>query len=152
MSDRVFLDTNILIYAFDRTDPAKHATARRLVEETVADGTFTISLQVLQEFYSVCTRKLDLRLRKEKAAVIVAEFLHHRVVEPNSGMLLKAVDLSRTSMISLYDAMIVVAAASAACPTLFTEDLSAGSSLAGVRVVNPFLPPPQLTPKGPSHA
>jgi len=142
MSDRVFLDTNILIYAFDRTDPIKHSVARRLVDETAADGTFTISLQVLQEFFSVSTRKLDLKLPPEKAAVIVSEFLRHRVVEPTSGMLLKAMDLARTRMLSIYDALIVTAAAASSCVTLYTEDLSSGTALAGVRVLNPFLAGP----------
>lgn len=152
MSDRVFLDTNILIYGFDGTDRRKHSIARRLIDETAADGTFTISLQVLHEFYAVSTRKLSLRLTPEKAAVIVAEFLHYRVVEPTSGMLLKAMDLARTRVLSIYDALILVAAASASCTTLFTEDLSSGTTLAGVQVVNPFTAPSQNPPGESPHA
>jgi predicted nucleic acid-binding protein len=138
MSARVFFDTNVIIYAFDRLDEAKHLVARRLLDEHVSDGSFSVSIQVLQEFYAVATRKLRNPAPPAKARAIVAELAQHRVVEPTSGMLLRGIDLSVRRQLSLWDALILEAARDAGCSTVLTEDMAHGSSIEGLRITNPF--------------
>ena len=138
MADRVFFDTNVLVHAFDRRDPTRRQIASRLLEEALREGTAVLSLQVLQEFYVVSTRKIRLPLPPGRARSIIAEFLRHRVVEPTALNLLQAIDLSIARVLSLWDALIVAVAASADCKVVYTEDLSPGSTLLGVRLVNPF--------------
>ncbi len=138
MSARVFFDTNVIVYAFDRLDAAKHLVAKRLLDEHVSDGSFSVSIQVLQEFYAVATRKLKNPAPPAKARAIVAELAQHRVVEPTSGMLLRGIDLSVRRQLSLWDALILEAARDAGCSTVLTEDLAHGSSIEGLRITNPF--------------
>ncbi|MBI3098705.1 MAG: PIN domain-containing protein [Planctomycetes bacterium] len=141
MRDRCFFDTNILVYAFDAGDPARQKTASALLQEGLATSTATLSFQVLHEFFVVVTRKIPVPLPPASARSVVADLLRHRVVEPSGAQLLAAIDLSRTGRTSFWDALIVMAAASAGCSTLYTEDLNHGEVYAGVRAVNPFRAP-----------
>jgi len=138
MPDRVFFDTNVLVYAFDRGDPTRQEIASRLFDEALRTGVAVLSLQVLQEFYVVATRKIRARLSVERARAVVADLLHHTVVEPTAVHLLQAIDLAIAHVLSLWDALIVAAAASADCRILYSEDLSPGSTFGTVRLVNPF--------------
>jgi predicted nucleic acid-binding protein len=138
MPDRVFLDTNILVYAFDVSDDRRHALAVDLLEEHLRNRTAVLSLQVLQEFFVTVTRKISRPLEPRKARNLVAEFLRHDVVEPSSIHLLMAMDFTVAHKIALWDALVVAVAAETSCKTLYTEDLRHDAVLSGVRVVNPF--------------
>jgi predicted nucleic acid-binding protein len=138
MPDRVFLDTNILVYAFDREDARRQAIAAELFERHLKDRTAVLSLQVLQEFFVVVTRKIKSPLASAQARRLVADFLRHNVVETSPIHLLEAMDLSITDRLSFWDAMIIVTAVRAGCKIIYTEDLRSESSVKGVRIVNPF--------------
>ncbi len=138
MPDKVFLDTNILVYAFDRDDARRQKIAAELMERHLRNRTGVLSLQVLQEFFVVITRKIKVPLDPSKARQLVADFLRHDVVEVSAIHLLEAMDLSISAKISFWDALVVVTAARAGCKTVYTEDLRCDSTVAGVRVVNPF--------------
>jgi predicted nucleic acid-binding protein len=138
MADRTFFDTNVLVYAFDRGDPRRQPIAARLLETALAEGTAVVSLQVLQEFYVVVTRKVRTPIPPAKARSLVAEFLRHPVVEPTGAHVLRAIDLSIQASISFWDALIVTTAEAAGCTLLYTEDLTSGRLLYGVRLVDPF--------------
>jgi predicted nucleic acid-binding protein len=138
MPDKVFLDTNILVYAFDAGDPMRQPLAAGLVERHLRDRTAVLSLQVLQEFFVVVTRKVKTPLEPQKARKLVAEFLRHEVVEPTSVHLLKAMDLSIGERFSFWDSLVIVTALEAGCERLYSEDLKHNMVLEGLTITNPF--------------
>jgi predicted nucleic acid-binding protein len=133
----VFFDTNILVYADDRSAPEKQERARSLVADHLRDDTCVLSLQVLQEYFVAATRKLEVAADIAQRKVEILS--RARVVRLETGDILSAIELHRLSRISFWDALIVHAARLAGVATLLSEDLQPGSVLAGVRIVNPFL-------------
>ena len=133
---KVFLDSNVVVYAMDTREPAKQARARSLIASLDSDTLGVISTQVLCETYHVATRKLGL----EPLAVkhILLRFERLEVVAMTPELVRQAIDCSILNSISLWDGLIVAAAASANCVTLWTEDLNPGQVIMGVRVENPF--------------
>ncbi len=142
MSGRTFLDTNVLVYAFDRADKAKRSRAIAILSELDAPGdTLVLSTQVLSEFYVTVTRKLARPLPEPEAERAVNELSRMPVVPVDAPLVQAAVARSRSSRISYWDALIVEAASVAACDLLLTEDLQHGQQFGRVKVTNPFLPP-----------
>lgn len=137
MSERVFLDTNILIYADDLDAGAKNLRARELLQEVLLTGSGVLSTQVLQEFFVVATRKLGVSPQVARRKIELLSTLD--VVRIELEEILAAIDLHRLHSISFWDALIVRSAATAGCSRLLTEDLQHGRILAGVRLENPFL-------------
>jgi predicted nucleic acid-binding protein len=137
MSDLAFFDTNILIYTDDDRSPAKRARAAGLIEDYQRRDAVAISLQVLQEYYAVITRKLgiDAEQAQRKVEILAQE----KVIRFDSRDVIAAIELHRLTRISFWDAMIVHAARLANASVLYTEDLPHGTVLGGVPVVNPFL-------------
>lgn len=130
-----FLDTNVLVYAFDGADQRKRDIAIAILE---GDLRFVVSAQVLSEFYVTVTRKLTTPLPEQDAAATVERLSRLSVVSTDSALIQAAVDTSRTHRIPYWDALIVEAAALAGCDRLLTEDLADGAVLRGVRIANPF--------------
>ena len=138
MSDRVFLDTNVLLYAYDRDAGDKHNVASDLVREIWQAGTGALSTQVLQEFYVNVTAKITPPLSPSQARAIVSRyFVWH--VEPNVPQsVVRASEIQERNRLSFWDALIVAAASQAGAAVLYTEDLNHGQTIEGVKVVNPF--------------
>jgi predicted nucleic acid-binding protein len=136
MSVRSFFDTNVLIYADDKSSPAKQRRAIELVGQHRRGRSGVVSLQVLQEYFVTVTRKLGLDPRIARRKVeLLAEF---DVVAPDVSDILAAIDLHRLHQISFWDAMVVRAAGQAGCAVLFSEDMQESREVDGIRVVNPF--------------
>jgi len=135
---RVFLDTNVLVYAFDAGEPRKRGIAQRILEETANAGVAVLSTQVLQEFYVIVTRKLDPPLSGSDAEEAVVHLACLPCERIDTDMVIAAVRSARSHGISLWDSLILHAAARAGCSTVLTEDLQDGFVLEGVRVRNPF--------------
>jgi predicted nucleic acid-binding protein len=134
-----FVDTNILVYAYDLSAGDKHAAALQLMEGLWAEGTGCLSLQVLQEFFVTVTQKIARPLEHPFARQIIADLAHWRIHTPDTTDLLRAIDLQQECQVSFWDAMILQSASRLGCTQLYSEDFSHGQSYAGVRVVNPFL-------------
>lgn len=136
-TSKVFLDSNLLIYTDDARSPAKQTTAMRLIETHLHQRSAVLSIQVLQEYFSVATGKLKIspEIAKEKVGI----FGSFTVFQPSTTDVLAAIDLHRLHKISFWDAMIVRAASQSGCRTLLTEDLHHGQRIDGVEIVNPFL-------------
>jgi predicted nucleic acid-binding protein len=130
MADRAFLDTNVMVYAFDGDAGTKQETAQRILAEAPAEGRYVLSAQVLQEFFVVVTRKLERPVAHEDAARAVAQ--------ADAASVLAAIDRVGRLGMSLWDALIVQAAVESGCTRLLTEDLQDGQVIDGVRVENPF--------------
>ena len=137
-SGRVFLDTNVLVYAFDASEPAKRAVALKVIDETTTRGTAVVSTQVLQEFYVIVTRKLDPALPEEEAEQAVRRLARLPCVLIDPELVLDAVGTSRKHKLSLWDSLILETAGRSGCSTVLTEDLQDGFETGGVRIRNPF--------------
>lgn len=134
---RRFLDTNVLVYADDLDAGDKRERAQALLGEVLAAGDGVLSTQVLQEFFSISTRKLgvDPTMARRKVELLAEMDL----VRIDLDLILAAIDLSRLHSFSFWDALIVRAASTAGCGVLLTEDLQHGQVVDGVRIENPFL-------------
>lgn len=139
MSDRQFIDTNILIYAYDGSTAAKHERARALLEQLWETGAGSLSIQVLQEFYVNITRKVPQPLALETARQIVADLSIWPIHSPTAQDVIVASQLQERYGLSFWDAMIIVSASQLECDSLLSEDLSTGQVYDVVRVINPFL-------------
>jgi predicted nucleic acid-binding protein len=133
-----FVDTNILLYAHDRTDQRKQQRAEDLLRRLWSTRTGAISTQVLQEFYSVATRRWSPRLERNHARQIVATYGAWRCIQIDVHAILAATDLEERHQLAFWDALIVVAARRAGADRLYTEDLNHGQVIDGVRIENPF--------------
>jgi predicted nucleic acid-binding protein len=134
---RVFLDTNILLYADDASAGAKRERARELTFKAMDSGQGVISTQVLQEYFVNATRKL--KLTPSQARDRVEKFLGFEVITVQAEHVLAAIDLHRLRSLSFWDALVTTTASFAGCERLLTEDLQHGLELSGLRVENPFL-------------
>ncbi|MCL2850105.1 MAG: PIN domain-containing protein [Micrococcales bacterium] len=130
---RVFLDTNVLVYRFDRTDPARQRTAAALLAREDVD--FVVSTQVLIELFAVLTGKFA--VPRADATRVLRE-LDLPVVVTDRTFVLDAAATATSHQLPIFDALILQAAAQSDCAELWSEDFSSGSELRGVRIVNPF--------------
>jgi predicted nucleic acid-binding protein len=135
----LFVDTNILVYAYDRSAGEKHSTARQILEQCWENQNGCASIQVLQEFYVTVTRKIPTPIDPMMARRILADLAVWRFHSPEANDLLQAIDLQRDHQLSFWDAMIVQSARSLGCQRLLSEDLRHGMAYSGVRAINPFL-------------
>jgi len=138
MSDRYFLDTNILVYAYDSHEPTKQDRAQSLLLEGMDREAAVVSTQVLGEFFNVVTRRIPQPLTADAAQRIIEHFSIMTVVEIDVPMIHRAIEGHRSYQLSYWDALIVAAAERAACAQILSEDLNEGQSYHGVRVANPF--------------
>ena len=138
MSDRYFVDTNILIYAHDADAGAKHERARALVEELWRTRSGVVSTQILQELAVNLRRKTAQPLSAKATRGIVADYTSWQVVENNAESILEALELEERYQISFWDALVIQAARTAGAEVLYSEDLSDGQMYGSVRVVNPL--------------
>ena len=136
--DKQFVDTNILVYAHDRSSGTKHSQAKMLIQSLWESRTGSISIQVLQEFYNVSTRKLERPLPSAEVSQIINSLGKWHVHTPKVGDVLGAIQVQERYNISFWDAMIVHSANRLGCAVLWSEDLNAGQIYQQVRVQNPF--------------
>jgi predicted nucleic acid-binding protein len=139
MSGTDFLDTNLLVYAYDARDPTKQARAQALVRQALAKASGVISTQVLGEFYSVVTRKFDPPLQTEEAAEIIGLLARMKVVPVDLATVMLALQTASRYRLSYWDALVVASASRAGCIRLLTEDLSPGQRYLEVEADNPFV-------------
>lgn len=139
MSDRTFVDTNILVYAHDADAGEKHAAAARSVAELWDSRSGIISIQVLQELYVTLTRKAATPVTRNIARRLVRNYLTWELVLNDGAVLLHASEIEENYRLSFWDGLIVAAAYSKNAAVILTEDLNHGQSIEGIRIQNPFL-------------
>ena len=133
---KIFLDTNILLYTLDENDKDKQKNARKIVQNVTKHYTSVISTQILQEFYVASTSKLGVEPLLAKSILHSSENME--VVRIDPYLIGEAIDASILDQISFWDSLVVVAAESAKCETLYTEDLNTGQIIRRVKIENPF--------------
>lgn len=138
MSARVFVDTNILVYSRDASEPEKQPRAMACLEVLWREHRGCISAQVLDEYYVTVTRKLAPGMPAEVAWQDVCALMTWAPVPVDEGLMRRAHAIERGHSISWWDALIVAAAAVAGCEVIYSEDLGDGQVYAGIRVENPL--------------
>ncbi len=138
MSDRAFLDTNILVYAYDQHEPHKQRKAQELITDGIEKENLLISVQVLGEFFNVVTRHIPQPMTPDEAQEIIAAISILPVQEIDLTMVNRAIGTHKTYRISYWDALIVTAAERAGCTLILSEDLSDGQAYHNMVVRNPF--------------
>jgi predicted nucleic acid-binding protein len=140
MSAKVFVDTNVLVYAYDIDAGRKRQTAQEILLGLRQQRSGTVSMQVLQEFYNTVTRKLASPLPKDEARAIVEDFAYW-CIETTPQEIKRAFRIEDEARIGFWDALIVAAAIKAGATRILSEDLNPGQTIAGVLVENPFVVP-----------
>ena len=138
MPDRIFVDTNILVYAHDVSAGNKHAAAKKLIQELWENKAGCLSIQVMQEFYVSVTQKVPTPMNYVNAQGIIRNLMYWKVHEPKIDDVLNAVDLQQQYQISFWDAMILQSALQLGCNLLWSENLNPGQVYDGVKLINPF--------------
>jgi len=130
----VFVDTNVFLYCFDKSEPAKRDIAQTQVAGL--EDSLVTSTQVLQEFYWNATKKLKMTPTEAKRAVeLIAK---RKIIQVGPSMVINSIDTSERYRISFWDALVVESAAAAKSSTLLSEDLNHGQVIRGIKVKNPF--------------
>lgn len=138
MPDKYFVDTNILLYAHDRSAGLKHERARQLVERLWTSGEGVLSTQVLQELCINLRRKIARTLPVEEIRRIIQDYLSWEIVINDPASVLHALEIELRYQTSFRDALILQAAESSGAAILYSEDLAAGQKYGAVQVVNPL--------------
>jgi predicted nucleic acid-binding protein len=133
-----FVDTNILVYSHDTHEEVKHRAAENLLTQLWASGLGVLSTQVLQEFYSAATRKLQPPMTPPQARQVVHDYSDWCLVDTDPLLIISASRLSEQHSINFWDALIVEAALRADADELVTEDLQHGRRFGKLTVHNPF--------------
>jgi predicted nucleic acid-binding protein len=136
---KFFLDTNILVYTFDRTDSSKRRKANGLLADALETHRGIISYQVVQEFLNVATRKFSDPMTVPEAQLYLARILMPLCeVFPDSALYSEALSIAGESGMAFYDALIISSAIAGGCETVWTEELQHGRQIGTVTIRNPF--------------
>jgi predicted nucleic acid-binding protein len=139
MSDRVLVDTNVLVYAYDRAASAKQWQALEVLDDLLATSSGLLSTQVLGEFFVTVTRKIAYPLSLREAEVRIHNLLRAwPVIEVTGLIVLEAARGVREHRFSFWDAQIWAAAKLNQIPVVFSEDFSDGRITEGIRFIDPF--------------
>ena len=136
---KAFVDTNILVYAYDRGAGVKHERALKLVEALWQDGSGAISTQVLQEFYVNVRRKAQQPISPQEARSLIGDYLTWEPIVNDGDAVLEAIDAEGRYKLSFWDALVVVAAQKSGASIIYSEDFNHGQQFGSVRVENPFV-------------
>ena len=136
MSDKYFIDTNVLAYMVDTRDSEKQKISKMLVTKLAIQGNCCISTQVLNEFFNVATKKL--KYTKEEAKNLILNLMHFEVYRVEISDIPKAIDISIKTQFSYWDSLMILCAKNSKCTIFYSEDLNDGEIVEGVKIVNPF--------------
>ena len=136
-----FVDTNVLVYAIAADDRKRSPVAEDLLRKLMLNRSLRTSTQVLQELYVTLTRKGKSPMPPESALRYIDHVAAWPVVVTDFKSVRRAIELSIGSMLSFWDALVVVAAECSGAKVLYSEDLQGGQELLGVKIVNPFSGP-----------
>jgi len=134
-----FVDTNVLVYAFDKSSSPKKPIAQQLLNDLIDLDHLRVSTQVLQELFVTLTRKVSRPCSSDEALAVLEDLASWPLTAVDLAAIRAAVALAAEAKLSFWDALIVVAAARAGAEILYTEDLHHGQEILGIQVRNPFM-------------
>jgi len=135
---KVFIDTNVIVYAYDISAGEKHSKAVEIIKGLWDTGSGITSTQVLQEFFVNVTRKITKPLDAVTAKEIVKDFLKWKTVIVDGEIIMDAIDIHSAYKYSFWDSVIIASAINGGAGTLFSEDLSDKQTIKGIVIRNPF--------------
>jgi|SRR5277367_304841 len=139
MSGRFFLDTNIFVYTFDASAPAKAKRASRLIRHAAETGEGVVSYQVVQEFFNVALRRFPQPFSVAEAEqFLVTVFRPLLAIHSSPALYVEGLRIAGKYRLAWYDALILAAALESQCSVLYSEDLQHGQQMEGLRIENPF--------------
>lgn len=138
MIDKVFFDTNILVYAHDTGSVEKRTKSRELIFKSLRDGSGVISPQVLSEFYVTVTKKVEQPISAEQAKKEILLLSTMATIDLDATLIIRAIEMQERWQISYWDSLILASAERAKCKTLYSEDLSDNQIYDSVQVCNPY--------------
>jgi len=133
-----FVDTNVFVYAVSDDDLERQNVARDLVDGLTESEVLQTSTQVLQELYVVLTRKVRRKFTAREALAYLDRIARSPVIGIDYGVVRQAAELSARHTFSMWDALVIVAAARSGAERLYSEDLQHGRKILGVEILNPF--------------
>jgi predicted nucleic acid-binding protein len=143
MADKVFVDTNILVYSRDASEPRKQKQAIAWMKHLWETGTGRLSFQVLQEFYVTVTEKLKPGLDPKSARSEIRSLLTWRPLPIDARVIEAGWPIQDRYHLSWWDSLIVSAAQVAECRYLLTEELQQAQEFGNLQIINPFLRSPE---------
>ena len=138
IKDKYFLDTNILVYAYDKTDPSKQQKAQDLLKEGLKSEKAVISSQVLSEFYVTLTQKLPQPLSRKEAKAQIVLLSALEVIPVDVQVIYQAIDYQQRWKVSYWDALILSAAQYGKCSIIYSENFSAAQRYGSLKIHNIF--------------
>lgn len=140
MSGKFFLDTNIFVYAFDKTAPEKARRSQQLIEQAVTSRKGIISYQVVQEFFNVALRRFAPPLTVAESEQYLSTVLRPLMaVQSSPALIADGLRLKGRYSLSWFDSLVVAAAVEAKCDVLYSEDFQHGQRFGDLTIENPFL-------------
>lgn len=133
-----FLDTNVLVYAYDDGEPRKQSISREYLRRALR-GEFVISVQVLAELAVVLLYKFAVAVPPDRVLAILDAFAPIPLVQPDREIVRRAVQAHIDYQLHFFDGMIVATAERAACARILSEDFSPGQQYFGIQIENPFV-------------
>ena len=137
MTVKIFVDTNVLVYAYDRGAGSKGDRAQAILEELWDEGSGILSTQVLQEFYVNVRRKAKKPISIKSARGLVEDYLSWNPIINDGASMLGAIDVERRYKLSFWESLIIVAAHKGDASVLLSEDFNDGQKFGAVQVKNP---------------
>ncbi len=134
----VFIDTNILVYAYDTDDPLKQKISQKILEDTIQNENGAISPQIIGEFFVIVTRKIKNPMRVKDVLGIIDILKTMRVVELDFQLTVDAIKLHQKYLISYWDGLVIATAKFGECAKILSEDLQHGQIIDGIRIENPY--------------
>ena len=140
MNARLFLDTNIIVYAFNPSFPEKSKIARRLITDGAADKQAIISYQVVHEFINVALRGFRLAIVKsDLESFVLTALFPMMAISSSPALTIDALRLHNENQLAWYDSLIIAAALQGGCKVLYSEDMQHGRRFGDLLIQNPFL-------------
>lgn len=137
--DNYFIDTNIIVYLFDKESIEKQKTSKQIIKHALERGTGTVSFQVIQEFCNVALKKFKKPLKPEDCKQFINKFLYPICgIFPGTELYNYALDIKENSGLSFYDSLVIACAYMSKCKVLYSEDLQDGQTVMGIKILNPF--------------
>lgn len=138
MTDKVFLDTNIIVYSFDRSDTGKNKKAKKLLDRLFINSECKISTQVIQEFCSVAFRKMKPPLAEREVKEFISTISESNIETIDVHTIIKALDIKSEYSLSFWDSLVVSTALLSECSILYSEDMQDGFVIDALTIKNPF--------------
>jgi len=138
MSDKIFLDTNIIVYAFDKEDARKNITAKELLDNFYTENDYLISTQVMQEFCNVAYNKMKPALTGDEIKNFVSSFSEDKIYIIEKETIKKAIYIKEKFRYSFWDSLIIASALLSSCNKLYSEDMTDGQIIENLTIMNPI--------------